>query len=252
MRDDGPLQPVSVTPPASIGTVLVRQSWRDLTFLHWRVPPEAVAPLLPAGTRPDVHDGTSWVGLVPFRLARTAARRGPAVPWLGTFPETNVRLYSVDAQGRRGVVFRTLETARLALVPAARATLALPYAWSRMRVVEDDGVVAYSSRRRWPGPRTARTAVVVRPGAPLPAPGALEVFLTARWGLHTRTSGRTLWLPVRHRPWPLREAEVLALEDSLVDVAGLPGVSARPPASVLFSRGVDAQLGAAVPAHLPG
>ncbi|MGQ0573304.1 MAG: DUF2071 domain-containing protein [Pseudonocardia sp.] len=60
--------------------------------------------------------------LVGSRLAR-----GPSVPWLGTFLETNVRLYSVDATGRRGIVFLSLDADRAAVVAGARAVFGLPY-----------------------------------------------------------------------------------------------------------------------------
>jgi uncharacterized protein YqjF (DUF2071 family) len=232
------LQPVTATAPDLPGVQIMSQAWRDLTFLHWRVPAEAVVPLLPPGTRPDMHDGSSWVGLIPFRMVGAGVGRGPAVPWLGSFAETNVRLYSVDEQGRRGVVFRTLEASRLAVVLGARVAFALPYAWARMRVVEADGVLTYSSRRRWPGPRTAATRVVVRPGDRMPAGDPLGDFLTARWGLHTRALGRTLYVPNRHERWPLQRADLLHLDDGLVAACGLPGVTERPPDSVLFSRGV--------------
>src|SRR3954447_12879251 len=125
-----PLQPVTANAPALPGRQILRQAWQDLTFLHWRVPSEAVVPLLPPRTRPDVHDGSSWVGLIAFRMVGAGVGRGPAVPWLGSFAETNVRLYSVDEQGRRGVVFRTLEASRLAVVLGARVAFALPYAWA--------------------------------------------------------------------------------------------------------------------------
>ncbi len=46
---------------------------------------------------------------------------GPGV--LGSFLETNVRLYSVDGTGRRGVVFLSLDTPRLDVALAARAAL---------------------------------------------------------------------------------------------------------------------------------
>ena len=254
------VQPVTAEAPELSGTQILSQAWRDLSFLHWRVSPEAVALLLPPHTRPDVHDGSSWVGLIPFRMVGTGVGRGPAVPWLGTFAETNVRLYSVDEQGRRGIVFRTLEASRLAVVLGARAAFGLPYTWARMRVAEADGVLTYSSRRRWPGPRAAATRVVVRPGEPLPPGDPLADFLTARWGLHTRAFGRTLYVANRHEIWPLHRAELVHLDDVLLDVCGLPGVSARPPDSVLFSRGVrtvfvvpfDARrpLAAAEPAEL--
>ena len=241
--DHMPVQPVSATAPDLPGAQLLSQAWCDLTFLHWRVAPETVQPLLPAGTRPDMYDGASWVGLIPFRMVGSGIGRGRAVPWLGSFAETNVRLYSVDEQGRRGVVFRTLETSRLAVVLGARAAFALPYCWARMRVTEADGVLTYTSRRRWPSPRTAATAVVVRPGDALPQHDPLRDFLTARWGLHSRAFGRTLYVPNRHEIWPLQHADLLHLDDTLVAACGLPGISERPPDSVLFSRGVRTVFG---------
>ncbi|MET1007540.1 MAG: DUF2071 domain-containing protein [Propionibacteriaceae bacterium] len=235
---------VSSTAPDLGGPVLLDQRWRDLTFLHWRVPAETVAPLLPPGTRPDVYDGTSWVGLIPFRLTEARFGRGPALPYVGSFPETNVRLYSVDANGRRGVVFRSLESARLAFVLGARWTLGLNYTWARMGIDRQGDTITYRSRRRWPSPRGARTRIVVRVGTEPVLGDPLADFLTARWGLHTRRLGRTLYLPNTHSPWPLVTAELLALDDELLDVAGLAGVAARPPDSVLFSAGVRTVFGA--------
>ena len=219
------------------------QRWHDLAFLHWAVAPEVVAPLLPAGTRPDTLDGVTYVGLIGFRMVRLGLLSGPGLPYLGTFCETNVRLYSVDAQGRRAVVFRSLDAERLVPVLAALASLRLPYRWSRMRLEKTGDVVRYSSRRRWPGPRTATNAMTVRVGGPIAAPTALEQFVTARWGLHTRAWGRSLYLPNEHPRWPLHTAELLDLDDSLIVSAGLPS-PAGPPDSVLYSPGVPVVFGA--------
>ncbi|MFZ1363022.1 MAG: DUF2071 domain-containing protein [Candidatus Nanopelagicales bacterium] len=93
--------------------VLFRQRWKDLTFIHWSIEPELVAPLLPPGTYPDVLNGKTYVALVPFDMRRIAIWKSSPVPYFGDFPETNVRLYSVDDQGRHGVVFRSLESSRL-------------------------------------------------------------------------------------------------------------------------------------------
>ena len=53
-----------------------------------------------AGTRPDTLDGVAHVGLIGFRMVGLGFGYGPPVPYLGTFWETNVRLYSVDDAGR--------------------------------------------------------------------------------------------------------------------------------------------------------
>lgn len=225
------------------------QSWRDLTFVHWAAPPATVAPFLPRGTRPDTLDGVTYVGLIAFRMVGLGLLRGPGIPYLGTFCETNVRLYSVDDHGRRAVVFLSLDAERLLPVLTAQALLRLPYKWARMRLEKDGDLLRYASRRRLPGPRPATDRMTVRAGDPIAEPTALEHFLTARWGLHTRAWGRTLHLPNDHPRWPLHRAELLELDDTLVTAAGLPAPSG-PPASVLYSPGVPVVFGA--PGVTPG
>ena len=173
------------------------------------------------------------------------------VPHFGTFPETNVRLYSVDAHGRRGVVFRSLDASRLVPVAVARAGFRLPYAWSRMAIDAEGDTVVYTSRRRWPAPRGARSRIAVRVGGPIGEPTALEHFLTARWGLHSAFFGRSMFLPNAHPRWPLHRAELVVREENLLAAAGLPGEPGEP-VSVLYSPGVPVELGRpARPAGIP-
>lgn len=233
-----------VTPetPRPVRRSWLVQRWHDLAFLHWAVPPAVVAPFLPPGTVADTLDGVTYIGLIGFRMVRLGMLRGPGIPYLGTFCETNVRLYSVDDQGRRGVVFLSLEAERLIPVLVARVTLGLPYQWSRMRLTREDDVLRYTSTRRWPGPRPATTAIAVRIGEPLTSPTPLDQFLTARWGLHTRVRGLTVHLPNEHPPLPLHRAELTELDDALIGATGLPKPT-RPPDSVVYSPGVPVTFG---------
>jgi uncharacterized protein YqjF (DUF2071 family) len=241
-RVPAPAERITPDPAREVPTTLLTQSWLDLTFLHWAADPAVVAPLLPPGTVPDTFDGSTYVGLVAFRMHRVGWFRLPGVPYLGTFPETNVRLYSVDRHGRRGVVFRSLEASRLLPVVVARSVFRLPYVWARMAIRRDADTVTYTSRRRWPGPRGAGCRIAVRIGAAVEEPTALEHFLTARWGMHNAFFGRPLYLPSTHPRWPLHRAELLGLEEELVTAAGLPPL-AGPPVSVLFSPGVPVRFG---------
>ena len=243
MQQDGTAAPVGADAPDLPRPRIMTQWWRDIAFLHWRVEPSRVRPLLPPGIEPDVHDGSSWVGLIPFRMVGAGVGPGPGVPWLGTFAETNVRLYSVDASGRRGVVFASLEASRLAVVLGARAAFAVPYMWARMGVRRSGDEYDYVTRRRWPGPRGVGARITVRAGGELAGRDPLADFLTARWGLHSHYAGRTVYVPNRHDPWPLHHAELLHLDDGLVAAAGLPGVSASAPDSVLWSPGVRTAFG---------
>jgi uncharacterized protein YqjF (DUF2071 family) len=235
-------EPLTPTAPRPAGRTVFTQGWRDLAFLHWAVDPAVVASLLPPGTRPDVHGGRTYVGLIPFRMRRIGVLGSPGLPYVGSFLETNVRLYSVDEQGRRGVVFRSLEADRLLPVLAARWIAGLPYTWARMTITREGDRITYASRRRWPGPAGAHSRIELQIGARLEEPGPLASFLTARWGLHQRAWGRTAFWPNEHPEWPLHTAELVACDEDLIRAAGLPGVSGAPD-SVLFSPGVDVRFG---------
>lgn len=236
----------SLAPPGGVGRTVLTQAWSLLTYLHWPYDPEVVRPRLPAGLEPDVHDGAAWVGLVPFALSELGILGTPPLPRLGAFAETNVRTYTIGPDGRRGVWFHSLEAERLAAVLGARAAYRLPYAWARMRIETGPGAqVTYRSVRRWPGPVAAHASVSVAVGEPVQAT-ALDDFLTARWGLHSRWwGGRLAWAPVEHERWPLRAATLLELDERLIEAAGYPAPSGAP--RVLHSPGVRVRIGAPQP-----
>jgi uncharacterized protein YqjF (DUF2071 family) len=244
------LEPIRRAAGPLASRAVISQHWGDLAFAHWRVDPALVAPLLLKGTRPDVFDGSAWVGLIPFELSRSAFPPLPAVPYFGRFAETNVRLYSVGEDGRRGVVFRSLEAAKLLPVLAARVGLGLPYMWSSMSIVRGGGVITYRSTRRWPGGlRSAaqpRSLLALRPLPERVVDDPLADFLTARWGMHVSrpwpSAGPTRYWSNAHESWPLQRAELVDLDDELVDWAGLPGVTDRAPDSLLYSRGVSTRF----------
>lgn len=250
--DDPALAGYPVTPPPLPGPVTFDQRWSQLTFVHWPVRPEGVEHMYPPGTRPDVFaDGMTYAALVPFVMSSTRLGTTVPLPYFGSFPETNIRLYSVDGAGRHGVLFRSLETARLAVVPVTRIGLGVPYTWAKMRITRRDGEITeitYQSARRWPRPekRSLRSRLTVAVGAEV-EPTPLEVWLTARWGAHTRKAGRTWWVPNEHGPWPLRAAEVVELSDELLEAGGVRPAGER--LRALFSPGVRTRFGRPCPVH---
>lgn len=231
----------SISPwcPTPVARACMVHGWRNLTFLHWRVETAAVQRLLPAGLTVETFDGSAWVGLVPFEMQVTLPH-APLVPWLSSFPETNVRTYVRGPDGSTGVWFLSLDAARLAAVVTARVTYRLPYFWSRMLVVSAGPVVTYTTRRYGPAPVGVRSSAAIEVGAPF-APdelGDLDHWLTARWRLYSVPRSGLHHALADHPPWPLHRATVLHLDDELVRAAGLavegdplvhwsPGVTVR-------------------------
>ena len=220
--------------------VIMDQRWSDAVFLHWRIPRATAARFMPAGVEPDEFDGSAWVGLIGFRMQGAGIGTGPAIPYFGSFTEINVRLYSREPDGTRGVVFLSLDASRLAVVLAARAA-GIPYVWSRdgyRPPTPEDPATGYTVRRFRGG---AASDFAVVPDYDADAGDPLSVHLTARFGLHSRFRGQTLYIPNTHTPWPLYPARIARLEDGLVAAAGI--AVDGPPESVLYSPGVRTQFG---------
>lgn len=222
--------------------VIMDQTWGDAVFVHWQVDPALVEPWMPPGARVDTRDGVTYVGLIGFCMREAGFGRDHPVPFFGDFVEINVRLYSTDDQGRRGVVFASLDAERAAVVGLA-GLLGVRYRWAQAQITRDSGTVGYLSRRLASPGRGATTDVVVRPGDEDLTEDPLSQFLTARWCMHTGVLGRGLAVPNTHERWSLRRAELLHCEDGLLAAAGFPGVADREPDSVLWSPGVRTQFG---------
>lgn len=224
---------------------ILSQQWTDVTFLHWPVRPGVLEAFMPPGVRVDTFEGWSYVGLVPFGMRDLGVGRGPVLPWVGAFGECNIRLYTVDRQGRRGVLFLTLECSRVVSCLTARVAFGLPYRWSRVAHAVSGDVHEWRTQGLLPTGRDRRmrlTAAV----SDTDAGDDIDHFLTDRWGLHTRHAGRTWYLPTEHGSWPLRRIHVLSLEQTLTEACGLPGLS-NPVVHAAWAPRVQVRFGSPSP-----
>lgn len=221
------------------------QTWADLAYLHFDYSPDAVQRLLPTGLEVDLFEGRAWVGLIPFSMRDVGLPRLPAVPYLGSFPEINVRTY-VTRGGVPGVWFFSLDVNRLLPAVVARLTYRLPYCWGRATHTVVDGSLRTTVERRWPrSPGDASrptTRISLTIGDELVEPTAFDHWASARWGLYSEGFGRRLmYAPVDHPRWRLHAASLVDLDDSLITAAGLPAPSSQP--RCLFSPGVPVRIG---------
>jgi len=204
-----------------------RQTWLDLLFIHWPVPKALVRDLVPRELEIQEFDGTSWIGLVPFRMAGVMRRPLPDMPGLSAFPELNVRLY-VEAEGKPGVWFLSLDATNPLAIWAARRFFHLPYHRADMALNRSGQTIDYVSERR-------RSSCVFR-GAYRPSgdtycstPGTLEHFLTERYCLYAKAPDGTLFRnDVHHLPWPLQPAEAEIVENTMFAPHSIPTPGGAP------------------------
>jgi len=228
------------------------QGWHSLASVHWRYDPAVVQSLLPDGLVVDTFDGDAWVGLIPFDMRRIRIPGCPSLGGWSTFPETNVRTYVVDPDGRRAVWFFSLDISRVVPAVVARASYGLPYCWSSMSITRHGSdIIEYTTRRRWPRPSSGSghspgdsgsSRIVVEIGDPIAEDdlSGLERFVTARWALASTFAGHLVRAQVDHPPWTVHRTRILRCEDTLVTAAGLPAPTGDP--LVLWSPGVEVRI----------
>jgi uncharacterized protein len=262
------LEPITLTTPNPVARPIMLQGWYNVAQIHWRYEPSVVQALLPKGFTVDTFDGSAWVGLIPFEMRRIRLPFGPndglGVGRFGTFPETNVRTYITDRQGRRAVWFFSLDINRVAPTLIARSGYGLPYCTATMTIDTSidatnleavrsnrpkaelgfGDTVRYRSSRNWPKPAAGSTAkgdIEICIGDPIePKAEDLLAFLTARWALGSTFFSRLLWAQIDHPPWPLHEAELRRCDETLIAPSGLPAPQG-PPLTV-WSPGVEVRI----------
>jgi uncharacterized protein YqjF (DUF2071 family) len=197
----------------------MEQTWHDLLFAHWPLPPSAVRPLVPPQLTLDTFDGQCWVGVAPFRMSGIRGRGLPPLPGLSRFPELNLRTY-VTFGGKAGVYFFSLDAANLPAVWAACAFFHLPYFHAVMKSEQRGGVIHYHSRRRhasaeFRGHYAPTAEVQLRKW------GSLEHWLTERYCLYTTQKNQVYRAEIHHLPWPLQDAEAEFETNNVAAAAGI-------------------------------
>ncbi|MBX3441553.1 MAG: DUF2071 domain-containing protein [Planctomyces sp.] len=232
-------------PPADRRRPLMRHTWRNLLFLHWRFPPELISPRLPGGLTLETFDGSAWVGIVPFFMRNIRLRGTPALPFVSNFLELNLRTYAVADNGVSGVWFLSLDANQPLAVWGARTFYHLPYEHAAMRAWGDvpHGRVAFQShRRRSPHSLTCRFEYAPSGPARLAEPDTLEHFLIERYTLFAcRPDGLLRSGLVQHPPYEISDVQLGHWDEHLLELNGLTPAG-RPPDHAVMSLGVDVDV----------
>ena len=200
---------------------VMSMTWDDVLFAHWPVPVDELRRVVPEALALDTHEGSAWLGVVPFVMAGVRSRGWPRA-WGWRFAELNVRTY-VTVNGKPGVYFFSLDAASRLAVRAARWSWGLPYFDAAMSCErEDDGWVTYTSRRTHRSAAAADFAGRYRPTGEVQhaQSGSFEHFATERYCLYTvNRRGQPMRGEIHHAPWPLQPAEaafdVLAISEQI-------------------------------------
>lgn len=222
-------------PEARVRVPAVTQVWRHVSFVHWPVDPDVIAPHLPEGVVPDLYDGGAWLSLTPFVVVDPRIAGVAPIGRARATPETNLRTYVVGPDGRDGIWFLSVDTNDPAYVATGR--LLAPYHLARMDV-------STSSEVLYRGDRIGASAgydISVHPGRTSRAPSDLDWWLVGRWRSYTKRGPVHAVVDVEHEPWPLVDAELVSCRETITTAAGVPGP--RDDVRVHFAPGVSVRVG---------
>jgi uncharacterized protein YqjF (DUF2071 family) len=227
--------------------VLLHQYWSNLLFLHWPLPAAVVQAALPAELRVHAFGGKAWVGVVAFRMQGIRPPGCPPLPGLRNLDELNLRTYAVDAEGRTGVWFFSLDASLGPAVWIARHLFRIPYRRAAIQVNESAVETDFHARpllqgQSAPWQRYRWTFDPAEPTREAPT-DSLESFLLERYRLFARLQpGEALRTgTLAHEPYRFRPAHLLEGSTDLFRLAGLPEPEG-PPASVLASPGFAVRI----------
>ncbi len=195
--------------------------WKHLLFVHWRVPPSLIRPLIPPPLEVDTYEGDAWVAFVPFVMESVRPVWVPPIPRLFDFGEVNVRTY-VRYQGERGVWFFSLDASHRLAVWVARQYWRLPYYPAHIRLIRKGAdAFEYLIQRRASEPVGAIACYRISGEPRETEPGSLAHFLVERYTLFTGGSNTLYRAQVAHVPYRVQPATLVELRENLLAHAGI-------------------------------
>jgi uncharacterized protein YqjF (DUF2071 family) len=216
---------------------VMRQTWHDLLFVHWPMARDRLREIVPTFLDIDTFENEAWVGITPFRLSAVTARGIPALPWVSSFNEINVRTYVVY-DGIPGVYFFSLDADSTLAVGGARTLFHLPYYLAEIEFERDGQQLSFTSRRLTPDNAQFRSTHTPDGKVFQPAVNTLEHWLTERYCLYTTDSAAKAYrVEIHHRPWSLQTAEGRFDLNTMAEAAGIRLPSMAP--LLHFSRRLD-------------
>lgn len=194
--------------------------WSNLFLLTYAVPPELLAPRLPAGLVLDMRDGQAFVSLVAFDFLDT---RVLGIPWPGfrNFAELNLRFY-VRRGSERGVMFVREFVPQRLVSWVARTLYNEPYRaaplHSKTHALPDRVMIEH--RLRWAGTTHTISATGTRPPILPPEASTEHFFKEHQWGYGLTHRGNLLRYEVRHPFWQIYPVQSYHVELDWASVYG--------------------------------
>lgn len=184
------------------------QQWNNALFLHWKLEPGMVQPLIPVGTVLDTIGGHAWLSLVAFSMEKVRPKGLPSLSFVSDFHEINVRTY-VKHGDKAGVYFINIEAEKELSAFLSRNISGMPYEKAVVKRTSKDSFHNYTSTNNKKGFNLDSEYSV---GQPISHKSALDSWLTERYCAYVARRRKLYRFDLHHPEWPLFEVELKKLK----------------------------------------
>ncbi|MBB6443954.1 YqjF family protein [Bacillus benzoevorans] len=193
------------------------QRWEDVLFLHWPVSPDLLTPHLPQSLQLDLYDGTAWIGMVFFQVKGMRPRLLPAVPFISSYLQLNVRTY-VTYKGRSGVYFFRLTVDSILACFLAKTWYSLPFMMAEIKMDSQGDDIHMVSKRKI-GKFEERMSCSYTPEASVfhTQMNTLDHWLFERYCSWNMRQGTLLRIDIHHTKWNLQKAAAVIRSNTVTD-----------------------------------
>lgn len=218
---------------------IMKQSWRNLLFIHWPIQPELLRPYIPPSLQLDIFNGSAWLSVVVFDMIGIYPRGCSSVSLTPKFSEVNVRTY-VQYEGKPGVYFLSLDVGDWASLHIAKKWYRLPYYHAVTSIRKIGQTFHYESIRKGKSTTSITSKGTYTPVSDVffSRKETLEHWLTERYCLYSTDQKANLYCgEIHHRPWPLQQTEIEITSHTLFHPYHIDVKDVQP--VYHFSKGID-------------
>jgi len=173
------------------------QEWHNVLMLHWKIPVEYIADLLPEGLEPDIIDGHAWISWLSFNVENLRGRHLPSLPYVSNFEEVNLRTY-VTQDGRPGIYMLSVEANKLIPIILSRLVTGIPYVKSAIE--RNYGCLKVFNYNNY------NAAILIYYSTEsLNSKAYLDYWLTERHSLYISENKKLYCYNIHHKEWNLND-----------------------------------------------
>ena len=182
---------------------ILTQTWQDVLFLHWPVPPHILEQHIPIDLKLDLFEQNAWLSIVLFKVNGQRLRLLPPFPGTDSYVQLNIRTY-VTYKEKKGIYFFTLDVSNHFVAQLASMG-GLKYRYAKMALQQKGNNYSFTGHSNI---FKERARISYKPLPSEITSSNFDKWLVERYCSWTKSNNLLLRIDIHHLPWQLQKAQI--------------------------------------------